>query len=160
MALLTGSLAAGELGRAELVEHVAPDDAVACGGARFGGRGPGAVALLCHALLEIVEVDAAIAAARELAREVDREPEGVVEEERVGPAHIAAIEDLSEQLDAALQRGAEGLLLALDDLRDVVATRDDLGVRTRPSPRPRYRSSSAARDHARRAGTSATLPAG
>ena len=85
-------------------------------------------ALLGHALLEVVDVDVAMRS-RDLAREIDREPERVVQEERVGAADVAALDDLAEHVDAALQRRAERLLLAPDDLRHGLAAGDDLRIR-------------------------------
>ena len=64
--------------------------------------------------LEAVEVDRAAALRRDLAREVDREAERVVQEERVLAADVARVEQVVEQIDTALQRAAERLLLALD----------------------------------------------
>ena len=87
------------------------------------GAGP----LLGHPLLEILDVDVAVALRRDLAGEVDREPERVVQEERVGAAHVTLLDELAEHVDAALQRGAERLLLAPDDLLHGLAIRDDLG---------------------------------
>ena len=119
----------GELRGPELVEHLAPDCAVAGRGTGFVGCRARPLALLRHAPVEIVEIDTPIARARDLAREIDREAERVVQEERVGAAHVAPVEQLAEHLDTALQRGAERLLLALDDLRHRVVAGDDLGVR-------------------------------
>ena len=77
-------LAAGELGRAvrvdELAEHL---ERRALRRAGFGGVGAGADALFLHALVEAGEVDGAAALPRDLAGEVDREAERVVQEERV-----------------------------------------------------------------------------
>ncbi len=56
-------------------------------------------------------VDAATAFARDLPGEVDREAERVVQEEGVLAAHVAPVDHAVEQVDTALQRGAERLLL-------------------------------------------------
>ena len=75
-------------------------------------------ALLGHAGLEAVEVDAAPPFARDLAGEVDREPERVVEEERVLAVDVAATDELVEEIEATFERLAEALLLARDGARD------------------------------------------
>ena len=84
-------LAAGELGRAELVGELAVElDRRALALAAGGLVGLlGARALLQHARVEAVDVDGAAALLRDLAREVDREPERVVEEERVVAGDVA-----------------------------------------------------------------------
>ena len=51
-----------------------------------------------------------------------------MQEERVGAADVAPLDDLAEHVDAALQRRAERLLLAPDDLLHGLAVRDDLGI--------------------------------
>ena len=94
-------------------------------GAGLGRVGAGPDPLLLHPLLEPGEVDRAAALARDLAGEVDREPERVVQEERVVAGDVVLVDDLGEHVDAALQRGAERLFLALDDLaHDLVRSRD------------------------------------
>ena len=76
---------------------------------RFAGTRP----LLVHQRVERVEVDGAVAFLGDLAREVDREAERVVQEERVGPGDVAFGQDAVEQVEAAGQRLAEALLFAL-----------------------------------------------
>src|SRR5262249_38178666 len=107
-------LPAGELGRAELVEQLAVTvdrrTRARCAGL-LPRRAP-AFALLAHPLLEHVEIDGAAALTGDLAREVDREAEGVVQEERLVARDVAAVDDLGEHVDAALERRAERVLLA------------------------------------------------
>ena len=98
-------------------------------GAGLGRVGAGAHALLLHAFLEAGEVDRAAALARDLAGEVDRETERVVQEERVVARDVLLVDDLGEHVDAALQRGAERFLFALDDLAHDLVRRRDLRVR-------------------------------
>ena len=128
--------------------------------ARLVGRGPGAAALLRHPLLEVVDVDGAAALAGDLAGEVDREAERVVQEEGIGAAHVAAVDEVVEHVDAALQRGAERLLLAADHLLDGLAVGDDLRVRRAHHVDRGVDHRAAARDHARRACTRAGPPGG
>ena len=52
-----------------------------------------------------------------------------MQEERVVAGDVLLRDDLGEHVDAALQRGAERLLLALDDLADDLVRRGDLGIR-------------------------------
>ena len=125
-------LAAGEVGRAELVDQLAVELerralALAAGGlVRFLGAG----ALLLHPRVEAVDVDAASTFPRDLAREVDREPERVVQEERVVAGDVAAPEHAVEQVEPARQGLTEALLLAAHDPEDQLALLHDLGVRT------------------------------
>ena len=65
--------------------------------------------------VEAVDVDGAAALLRDLAREVDREAERVVQEERVVAADVAFGDDAVEQVEAARERLAEALLLAAHD---------------------------------------------
>ena len=89
----------------------------------------GARALLLHARVEAVDVDVASALPGDLAREVDREPERVVQEERVVAGDVAAAEHAVEQIEAARERLAEALLLAADDARHQLVLLHDLGIR-------------------------------
>ena len=68
----------------------------------------------------------------DLAREVDREAERVVQEERVVAGDVAATEHAVEQLEATRQRLAEALLLAAHDAEHELVLLHDLGVRRRP----------------------------
>ena len=86
-------------------------------------------ALLGHARFEPGEVDGAVALLRDLAREIDREPEGVVQEERVVAAHVAAREHAVEQLHAARQRLAEPLFFAPDHATNQLLLLHEVGVR-------------------------------
>ena len=87
-------------------------------------------ALLGHARLEAVEVDAAPALSRDLAGEVDREPERVVEEERVLAVDVAATDELVEEIEATFERLAEALLLARDGAGDRLVFAHELRVRS------------------------------
>ena len=89
--------------------------------------GPGA--LLVHLRREPVEVDRPAALRRDLAGEVDREAERVVEEERSLAGDVAGVEHVVEQVLAPLQRGAEPLLLAPDHLRHELVVLLELRVR-------------------------------
>ena len=107
-------LASGEVGGTELVEQF-PEEldrrALAFPSGcrvRFAAR-----ALLVHQRTERVEVDRAVAFLRDLAREIDREAQRVVQEERVGPGDVAFAEDAVEQVEPAGKRLAEALLFAL-----------------------------------------------
>ena len=95
-------LAPGELGGAELVEQLAEQlDGRARRPCPSGGRVrlAGTRPLLVHQRVERVEVDGAVALLGDLAREVDREAERVVQEERVGPGDVALAEDAVEQVE-------------------------------------------------------------
>ena len=59
-----------------------------------------------------VEVDGAAPLLGDLAGEVDREPERVVEEERVLAVDVAALEDVVEQVEAPLEGVADPFLLS------------------------------------------------
>ena len=85
--------------------------------------------LLLHAGAEAVEVDAAAALLGDLAGEVDREAERVVQEERLLAGDVAVLEQAVEEIETALQRLAEALLLARDDVHDDVVVLDQIGVR-------------------------------
>ena len=124
-------------------------------GAGFGRVGAGPHALLLHALLEPGEVDLAAALARDLAGEIDREPERVVQEEGVVAGDVLLVDDLGEHVDAALQRGAERLLFALDDLAHDLVRRRELRVRVAHRGDDLVDDRRAARRRARRAGTRA-----
>ena len=137
-------LPAGELGRAVLVDQLAVElDRRRRGTAGLLVRGLRAPALLLHPRLEAFEVDGAAALARDLAGEVDREAERVVQAEAVLTRDVAALEDLVEQLEPALERGAEAGLLAADGVDDQLAVLGDRRIRTRRVTRPRRRPSSA-----------------
>src|SRR5207245_2853891 len=99
-----------ELRGADLVEDLAPDTVVARRGSRFVGSRAGSLALLCHAPIEVVQVDRSAARACQLTREVDRKAERVVEEEGIGATHVALLEQVAEHLDAALQGAPQRLL--------------------------------------------------
>src|SRR5439155_26518635 len=78
------------------------------------------LALLGHQALELVLVDGEPALGSELAGQLEREPVRVVEEKRVLAGDAAAVaRDLLEQLEAALERLREALLLVPDDLADL-----------------------------------------
>ena len=124
-------LATGEVGRAELVGQLAVElerRALALA-ARGLVRLLGARALLLHARVEAVDVDVAAALPRDLAGEVDREAERVVQEERVVAGDVAAPEHAVEQLEAARERLAEALLLATHDAEHQLVLLHDLRVR-------------------------------
>ncbi len=130
-------LTPGELGGTELVEQL-PEEldgrAVAFPSGRrvrFAGTHP----LLAHQRVERVEVDGAVAFLRDLPREIDREAQRVVEEERVGPCDIALAQDAVEQVEPAGQGLTEALFFALHHRAHelVVGTRAR-GTRV-PSPR-------------------------
>ena len=91
--------------------------------------------------LEAVEVDAAPALLRDLAREVDREAERVVEEERVLTARRRPRSTRSSSMSsAALERLAEPLLLALHGARrSSSCSLHDAPGTPRPSRRPSRR---------------------
>ena len=69
----------------------------------------------CISDVEAVEVDGAAALLGDLTREVDGEPERVVEEEGIVPAHVAAREHVVEEVEAAREGLPKALLLARDD---------------------------------------------
>ena len=71
-------------------------------------------ALVGHACLEPLDVDDAPTLGRDLASEIDREPERVVEEERVLSPDVTPPDQVVEQVEPTLERLAEALLLALD----------------------------------------------
>ncbi len=123
-------LAAGELGRAVVVEQLpvqlhrdARPPPVGLHG--VAGAGP----LFLHVGGEALGVDGPAAFLRDLAGEVDREAERVVEEERFVATDVAALHDLVEHLHAARERGTEPLLLALHDPLDRLVLLGDVGVR-------------------------------
>ena len=130
-------LAAGEVGGAELVEQLAVEldrravALAACGLVRLLRTR----ALLLHQRVEPSTVDGAAALLGDLAREVDREAERVVQEERVVAGDVALVEDAVEQVEAARERLAEPLLLASHDAAHEVVLLHELGVRARPSRR-------------------------
>src|SRR5207245_9300791 len=110
-------LAARELGRAVVVDQLAEELDRRRRAASFGlHRFTRARPLLLHALAEPVVVDTAPVLLGDLAREVDREAQGVVEEERLLTGHVAFLQDAFEHVETALERLAESLLLVRDDL--------------------------------------------
>ena len=92
-------------------------------------RFAGTRALLVHQRVERVEVDGAAALLRDLAREVDREAERVVKEERVGPGDVTVAEDAVEQVEPTCQRLTEALLLTLHDRTHQLVLLHELRVR-------------------------------
>ena len=99
-------------------------------GAAFGlvrVAGPGA--LLGHLSLEAGEVDRPAPFRRDLAGQVDRVAEGVVEEERALARDVAGREHFIQQVLAPLERGAEPLLFAPDHVRDELVVLLQLRVR-------------------------------
>src|SRR5262249_56594488 len=78
---------------------------------------------------EALVVDVAIPLARDLAGEVDRKTQGVVEEERVVTADVAAREHAVEELEAARERLAEPFFLATHDADHEIARLHDVGIR-------------------------------
>src|SRR5262249_31305939 len=122
-------LPTGEVGGAGVVEQLS---------VHLDGRGAPATplaglerarALLVHARAEPVEIDGVPALFRDLAREIDREPERVVEEERALARHVTTAEQVVEHVEAALERLPEPFLLPLHRARHVVMALDDLRVR-------------------------------
>ena len=110
----------------DLAEHLERGDVRRTG---LGRVGPGAHALLLHPFLETGEVDLTAALPRDLTGEIDREPERVVQEERVVAGDVLLVDDVGEHVDAALQRGAERFLFAFDDLAHDVVRRRELRIR-------------------------------
>ena len=134
-------------------------------------RGPRPRALLLHALLEARLVDAQARLGRHLARQVEREAVGVVQQERVLGADALAVllaralDDLLEHLRALLERAVEALLLGAQPLlHEVALLRDarvevahqlghDVGVRAsigKPGSMPSWRPRKIARRMMRR----------
>ena len=125
-------LPAGELGRSVLVDQLAIQ--LDRSGGRTAGllvRGLRPRSLLLHARVETFEIDRSTALARDLAREIDREPEGVVQAEPVFARDVAPFEDLVEQLEPALERRPKAGLFPADGVDDQLAVLGDRRVRAR-----------------------------
>ena len=114
-------LVAGERRRLALQRHLRVERAPAAA--------PGARALGVHERVELGLLREGHAALLgDLAGELDREPERVVQAERVVAGDLARGEQVVEQLGARGQRAAEALLLGADPLEDRLAPGDELGV--------------------------------
>ena len=85
------------------------------------------VAVLRHPRAVVVDVDRLAALLGELDRELEREAVGGGERERVLARDRVLAGELLEDLEAALERLAEALLLCLDDALDLGRLLDQLG---------------------------------
>ena len=93
-------------------------------------------AVLRHALPVGVDIDRLAPLLGELDRELEREPVGGGERERIVARDRVLAGELLEDLETALERLPESLLLRLDDPLDLGLMLDDLGIpRARPDRR-------------------------
>ena len=88
------------------------------------------IALLLHVRIEPVDVDVASGLGCDLARQVHREAERVVQEERAFTGDVSRREELREHVFTALQRAEESFLFPLHDGADQVVMGVEFRVRT------------------------------